>query len=254
MIYFLVFIVGLLFGSFLTACIYRIPRHISLLNPRRSFCPECRHPISWRRNIPLLSFILLKGKCYYCSEKISYLYPVVELSTGIITVLLYYHFGLTKALLIYLILFYGLLAISVIDLQHRMIPNKILGIILASGIVLNLILQVIPWQQTVVGFVVSGLLVLLIRVIGQQMLKKESMGMGDVKLAAVIGFFIGWKLFLAALFIGSGSALLFILAMKWIDSQFHEQQIPFAPFLSLGAFISLLWGSNLWQWHLTIVG
>ena len=136
-------ILGLILGSFLNTCIYRIPHKISIVTPR-SFCPHCKEQIAWWQNIPLVSFIRLRGKCYYCREKISWHYPLVELLAGIIGVILYLQFGLSYTLLFYLLFFYTLIVLSFIDISHQVIPNKILLFSIISGILLNLAFKIIP--------------------------------------------------------------------------------------------------------------
>ena len=140
-------ILGLIFGSFLNVCIYRIPIKISIITPR-SFCPHCKEQITWWQNIPLLSFIILRGKCHYCHRKISWRYPLVELLTGIISMILFLEFGLTHILIFYLLLFYTLIAISFIDISHQVIPNKILLFLIISGILQNLALKIIPGHRS----------------------------------------------------------------------------------------------------------
>jgi len=245
------FLVGLLAGSFLNACIYRIPRRISLIAPYRSFCPQCRHTLAWWQNIPLISYAILKGRCNYCRNKISYQYPFVELLTGVLTVLWFKEFGISVHFFFYLPLLYALIAISIIDIQHRVIPNPILVFLVISGISLNVLLKVIPWQDVLWGVLAAGMVMFAIQSIGYLLFRKESLGMGDVKLAAVIGSFIGWQLFLGTLFLASLIALITVLMLKLFKRDLTMQKIPFAPFLSAGALAALLWGMNIWNWYVS---
>ena len=236
--------VGLILGSFLNACIYRIPRKISIVTPR-SFCPHCKEQIAWWQNIPLLSFILLRGRCYYCREKISWRYPLVELLTGIISVILYLQFSLSYTLLFYLLFFYTLIVLSFIDISHRVIPNKILLFLIISGILLNFVLKINPWPQALAGALIAVVIIYLIRILGQLVFKKESMGMGDVKLAVVCGYFIGWQNFLLTLFFASLAALLVYVIRHIFSKGKISQKISFAPYLGLGCLISVLFGQHL---------
>ena len=246
------FVVALVFGSFLNACTYRIPRKISIVTPR-SFCPHCKEQIVWWQNIPVLSFVLLRGKCYYCREKISWSYPLVELLTGIISVILYLQFGLSYILLFYLLFFYAFMVISFVDISHQVIPNKILLFLIISGILLNLTFKIIPWPQALSGALVAGVIIYLIRILGQLVFKKESMGMGDVKLAVVCGYFIGWQNFLLALFFASLAALLVYVIRHIFSTGKISQKISFAPYLGLGCLISVLFGAHLLNLYLSYI-
>lgn len=245
------FFIGLIAGSFLNACIYRIPRKISLITRYRSFCPQCEHALAWWQNIPLLSFAILKGRCYYCRNKISYQYPLVEFFTGVLTVLWFKEFGISDQFFFYLPLLYALIAISIIDIQHRVVPNIILSYLIISGILLNVLLQVMPWREVLLGVLAAGMVMFAIQFIGYLLFRKESLGIGDVKLAAVIGFFIGWQLFLGTLFLASLIALITVLMLKLFRRDLNTQKIPFAPFLSAGALAALLWGMSIWNWYMS---
>jgi leader peptidase (prepilin peptidase)/N-methyltransferase len=245
-------LLGIFSGSFLNASIYRIPRKISIVTPR-SFCPNCKEQIAWWQNIPLLSFVLLRGKCYYCREKISWRYPLVELLTGIISLILYLQFGLSYTLLFYLLFFYTLIVLSFIDITHQVILNKILLFLIISGILLNFAFKIIPWPQAIAGALLAGIIIYLIRVFGQFAFKKESMGMGDVKLAVVCGFFIGWQNFMLALFFASLAALLVYLVKQILSKGKISQKISFAPYLGLGCLISVLFGQQLLDLYLSYI-
>ncbi|MCB0258430.1 MAG: prepilin peptidase [Calditrichaeota bacterium] len=236
-----IFAGGLIIGSFLNVCIYRIPRQISLLNPRRSICPQCRAVISWWQNIPLISFALLKGRCYHCNQPVSYLYPAIELLSGLLALLFFWRFGLSGTFWFYLLLAFGLVVISVIDFQFKLIPNPVLAFLMISAILLNVWLKLIPWEKALWGAALSFMLLLLIRSGGQYILQKESMGMGDVKLAALLGFYLGWQHFLLALFIAACCALIVIAVIKIVFRKSYTEQIPFGPYLSLGALGVLYW-------------
>jgi leader peptidase (prepilin peptidase)/N-methyltransferase len=241
--YLIFFLIGIIVGSFLNSCIYRIPRKISLVQPR-SYCPKCREQILWWQNIPLLSYLFLKGRCYNCSSKISLQYPFIELTTGILTVFTLYHFGITEKAIFYLIFFYCLVIISVIDIFHKKIPNRVLLFLIVFGIIFNSAFEIISWKKALSGGIFAGFILILTRIIGQYILKKESLGMGDIKLAAILGFFIGLELFLVTLFISSLSAAVISLLLTLFYHIKISQKIPFAPFLCLGSILSLFFMSE----------
>jgi len=242
---FLVFISGLLLGSFANVCIYRIPRGESIVYPA-SHCPACNAGIKWYQNIPLISFILLRGKCSSCKASISIQYPLVEFIAGSAFLLIGIRFGLQPLFFSYLLFTLILIIISGIDYFHRVIPDilsyALLGIGLAAS-VFNPLLGT-GWKDRIfssaAGAAAGALLILFIMVIGKIIFKKEAMGSGDLKLLAAIGAFEGPQktfttLVLAAVF-GSivGLALIF---NKKID---RKDYMPFGPFLALGAFMNIV--------------
>ena len=252
---------GLAIGSFLNVCIYRIPRaDVSIHSPRRSFCPTCSEPISLYDNIPVLSYLLLRGKCRYCRSTISALYPLIELATAGIFLFLYYRFGLTLEFLLALVFISVLLPISVIDAQHYIIPNTLImtGLILGFGIVCTIASQRADiWYLLIrlMGAVTGGMALWLVAVIGSAILRKTAMGGGDIKLMALIGLFLGaWpELVMVIAFSAlSGAIIGTTLIVSGIKSR--ESPIPYGPFLAGAAVIVLLWGDNLWRMYLQSVG
>ena len=257
----LIFLFGLAIGSFLNVCIYRIPRaDLSIHSPRRSFCPECNTPISPYDNIPVLSYLLLRGKCRHCSATISVLYPLVELATAGIFLFLYYHFGLTLEFLLALTFVSVLLPISIIDAQHYIIPNTLIvtGLILGFGIVCAIAYQRADvWYLLIrlMGAVTGGMALWLVAVIGSAILRKTAMGGGDIKLMALNGLFLGaWpELAMVIAFSAlSGAIVGTTLIVSGIKSR--ESPIPYGPFLAGAAVLVLLWGDNLWHLYLQSVG
>lgn len=242
----IIFIFGLVVGSFVNVCIYRIPRKISIIKPA-SFCPFCEKPIKLWHNIPVLSFLILKGKCAYCDSKISPRYPVVELLNAIVYFLAYLKFGLTLSLIPILIFISALIVISFIDLDFQIIPDMIsiplicLGFIISilphnlNGVVSNL-------KESLIGTLVGAGTLLIV-----SMLSRGGMGGGDVKLNAAVGAFLGWKQTLLTVFIGSllGSIIGIIILKKT-----GNRKIPFGPFLSIGALICLFFGEKILKWYL----
>ncbi len=257
----LIFLFGLAIGSFLNVCIYRIPREdLSIHSPRRSFCPECSEPISPYDNIPILSYLLLRGKCRHCKAIISVLYPFVELVTAGIFLFLYYRFGLTLEFLLAIAFVSVLLPISVIDTQHYIIPNTLIatGLILGFGIICAIAYQRADvWYLLIrlIGAVAGGMALWLVAVIGSAVLRKTAMGGGDIKLMVLIGLFLGaWpELAMVIAFSAfSGAVVGTTLIVSGIKNR--QSPIPYGPFLAGAAVLVLLWGDNLWRLYLQSVG
>lgn len=232
-------LIGLAVGSFLNVCIYRIPRKISIVY-QRSFCPWCHHQLSCWENIPLISFILLKRRCFHCQQLIPWQYPIIEIVTLLSTILLLFKFDFSQHLLFHLIFIYGSIVISAIDYQFHFIPNKILIFLIIAGFTANIFFQAISWIDAITGLIFSSSIMLMIRILGNCLLLKESMGMGDVKFAAVLGFYTGWQHFLWALFFGSLFALMINLISSNLKYEVIQSKIPFAPYLSIGALMSIM--------------
>ena len=245
----LIFILGLIVGSFSNVCIYRIPRNESIVYPA-SHCPKCRSNISPKDNIPLLSYILLKGRCRNCKSKISIQYPVVEFLTGFIYLIIYLIYGLSIQTLIYIILSSALIIIAFIDLNEQIVPDVISlpGIVL--GLILSFFVSYISFVNSALGVLVGGGIILIIGLAGSAIFKKEAMGGGDVKLAAMIGAFLGWRYIIISLFLGFflGALAGIILILSKIKSR--EDVVPFGPFIVLGSFITLLWGEKIVSWYI----
>ncbi len=237
---------GLIFGSFLNVCIYRLPRNISLWHPRRSFCPTCTQKIAWWQNIPLLSYILLRGRCGNCNVPVSRRYPLVESLTPILAICLYWRFGLQPETVFYTILFWILLVISFIDAEFQRIPNLLLMILLGAGSLFNIVWPIFAYETLVTGLLYGFTLLWVIRALGNVLTGVESMGWGDVKLYAVLGFYLGWQGLTATLFFASLLAVIYYYGRLFLQGK-TARRIPFAPFLSFGAFIVVLGGDVLWE-------
>lgn len=247
----LIFILGLIVGSFSNVCIYRIPRNESIIYPA-SHCPKCRSNISPKDNIPLLSYILLKGRCRNCKSKISIQYPIAEFLTGLTYLIIYLAYGLSVQTLIYIILSSALIIIAFIDLNEQVIPEVISLPGMVIGLILGFFVPYISFINSALGIVIGGGIILVIRLAGSLIFKKESMGIGDIELAAMIGAFLGWRYIMISLFLGFflGALAGIILILSKIKSR--EDVIPFGPFIVLGSFITLLWGENIISWYIGI--
>ena len=250
------FIFGLTIGSFLNVCIYRIPIKKSIVTPP-SGCPACGNRIKFYDNIPVLSYLILRGRCRHCGAAISMLYPTVELATGLISMALFIRFNLFNhhfpQYFVYLIFISALVCISFIDLEHQIIPDviSIPGII--SGFVISFLLPHITWVDSIAGIIAGGGILYLVALLFEVLMKKEGMGGGDIKLLAMIGAWLGWKaipfVILASSLTGSiigGIALL--LSRKGLRTK-----IPFGPFLAFGAILYIFFGKELIDWYFNIL-
>jgi leader peptidase (prepilin peptidase) / N-methyltransferase len=237
------FIFGAAVGSFLNVCIFRIPSKESIAKPL-SRCPHCHHPIRFYDNIPIISFVVLRAKCRDCSEKISWRYPLVEVITGLLALLLFIKFGLTLIFLVFFIFTAVLITISFIDLDHQIIPD----ILSLPGIPIFFLAAIfivkMPWHEALIGFLVGGGVLFLIAFVYEKLSKREGMGGGDIKLLAMIGSFLGWKsLIFILLFSSFAGAIVGITAMI-IKKQNMKYAVPFGPFLSAAAIAYLFWGDD----------
>jgi leader peptidase (prepilin peptidase)/N-methyltransferase len=241
-------ICGAAFGSFVNVLAYRLPRRESIVKPR-SRCPGCGTTIRSRDNIPIVSWLLLRGRCRDCAVKIPLRYPLVEAVTAALFVLLGVKFGREAALWPALAMAVILVAAAATDLEQRIIPNRLM----AAGAVLALVLWTLADpsrlpENLIAGLAAGGLL--LVTAIAYP----AGMGMGDVKLAAVMGLFLG-RLVGPALFIGfAAGALVGIAIVAARGPAARKQGVPFAPFLALGGVLALLFGSGLIDWYVDAAG
>lgn len=243
---FFILILGLLIGSFLNVCIFRIPRKEEIVYTP-SHCFSCGHQLKWYDLIPAITYLQLGGKCRYCQAKISIQYPIIELSNGAAYMGIFAIYGLSIQTLIYCALFSILLVISMIDLKHYIIPNGLVItlIILAS---INLIMDFRNFNNYILGFFAASIILLLIAII-----TRGKMGGGDIKLMAAAGLLLGWQDILLALMLGSliGSVIgLSLIALRVIK---REQMIPFGPFLATGIMVSALFSERIISWYLSLI-
>lgn len=253
--YFFIFLVGISIGSFLNVVIYRVPNNLSVVKGR-SFCPKCKKMIKWYENIPVLSYIFLKGRCSNCKEKISFRYTLVELITGIAYILIYIFYpNFCIEFFLNLLFITLLIPIIFIDYEHKLIFDRFNISILLLGIIClfftkNLVND-IDFKERIFGALFGGGFLFLVGTIGSKILKKEALGLGDVKLLFACGFYLGFKLIFLALMLGC-FILLITQAIKTILKIKREEEIPFGPFLCYGMFISLLFGNELINWYLNL--
>lgn len=240
----LILIYGLIIGSFLNVCIYRIPREESIAFPS-SHCPNCSTSLKWYDNIPLFSYLSLKGKCRYCGSKISIQYPAIEVLNAIIYIVLFYYFDFSLDFIFYALISSVLIVITFIDLKEMIIPDVLVLTILILSVLykmLNYFIYNIPFNimESVLGLLLAGGLFLLIIV-----LSKGGMGGGDMTLIAALGFILGIKNILLNIFLSFllGAIISIILLATKIKTK--KDPIPFGPFIILAFYIVVLWGEQL---------
>src|SRR5215218_8031042 len=237
---------GLVVGSFLNVVIHRVPRRESIVWPA-SHCPHCGEPIRPVDNVPLISYLLLRGRCRNCKERISARYPAVEALTGLFFGTAAFEFGVTLALLSALVLIAALIALAVIDLEHRLLPNVMVGPAALAGLILSILANPAGWWiYPLSALAVAGaLLVLALAIPG-------GMGMGDVKMAGMLGAFLGpyaaLAVFLGALLGAVTGGLLMVTGKMQ-----RRSALPFGLFMALGGIISLFVGPQLWDLYMNQV-
>lgn len=269
-------VLGLIIGSFLNVVIHRLPvmlernwrrqcreltgadqpdahdeETFNLITPR-SRCPHCSHPVTALQNIPIISFIWLKGRCAACGHPISWRYPVVELLTAVLSMVTVWHFGVTLAGFAALLLTWSLIALAAIDLDHQILPDAITLPLIWVGLLVNLYPNptFAPLGSAVIGAVAGYLSLWIVFHIFKLLTGKEGMGYGDFKLFAAFGAWLGWQnlplIILLASFVGAVMGVA-IIALAGRD---RRLPIPFGPFLCAAAWIALLWGTDITRWYL----
>jgi len=242
-------IFGALIGSFLNVCIFRLPKEESIVTPG-SHCPHCQKPIKFYDNVPLVSYILLNGRCRYCKESISIQYPLVEGITALVSLILFMKFGPTLSYLFYFSFVAALIVISVIDLYHQIIPDVISLPGIGVGLLASLAIPQISFIDSLIGALLGGGCLFIVATLYQWLFKREGMGGGDVKLLAMIGAFLGWKAVILTILLGSLLGSISGIIVMVSRGKDFKYAIPFGPFLSLGAVIALFYGQDLIRWYL----
>ena len=268
-------ILGLLVGSFLNVVIYRLPEMMrrewrsdcleflgkepdseteafNLVVPR-SRCGHCGHQITAWENIPVISYLLLGGKCSSCKTHISLQYPLVELFTAAISLIVAWRFGLTLQTLFVLLLSWSLIAASVIDLEHKLLPDKITLPLLWLGILLAYFDVFVPLEDSVLGAIAGYLSLWSVYIIFKLITGKEGMGHGDFKLLAALGAWTGWKLLFVIILTSSLVGAVVGISMILLRKTERGTQIPFGPYLAAAGWISVLWGAVLNRWYFSFL-
>ncbi|MFA6215776.1 MAG: prepilin peptidase [Patescibacteria group bacterium] len=246
MIGLIIFLFGLAIGSFLNVVILRLKNRRSFLRGR-SFCPKCKKKIVWYDNIPLLSFLLLAGRCRNCRKKISWQYPLVELITALIFIWEYFLFGLTLKFFMTLIVSIFLLIIFVYDLKYYLILDRVTIPAMVIAFLANLFLGL--------GFLnlISGAIIGAGFFAFQFFISRGKwVGDGDIRLGALMGLILGWKLLLVALFLAYLIGAIFGLILIAKNKKKMSSAIPFGPFLTFATFVTIFYGRNLLNWYLNL--
>ncbi len=246
------FIFGMVIGSFLNVCIYRLPVSRSIVRPR-SQCPQCGHPIRAFDNIPVLSYLVLRGRCRDCGARIPLRYPLVEALSGAFAAMAVARFGFGWQAALMFALIAALLVITFIDLDHRIIPDAIT----LPGIPIGLAASFGPgWispSESLIGILAGGGSLFLVAWGYQLITQREGMGGGDIKLLAMIGAFMGWKGVLFTIFVASLTGTLAGMALICRRRGDMKLAVPFGPFLAVGAIAYLFIGTELWSWYIAAV-
>jgi leader peptidase (prepilin peptidase)/N-methyltransferase len=240
-----VVVFGLVLGSFLNVVIARLPERRSLWAPR-SACPGCGAQIAWYDNVPLLSFALLRGRCRACAAPIPWRYPLVEAITGALFGAAWLEFGPTSEFVVAGALLAALVAITAIDLRHQIIPDAITLPGILAGVTANVATRHLNWAEVALGIALGGGVFFVIIVAS-----RGGMGAGDMKLGAMLGAFLGWKIALFALMVAVLVGGVWAVALMALGVRGRKDAIPFGPFLALGGAAALFWGEGVVQWYVS---
>ena len=215
-----------------------------------SACPKCGHRLRWWENIPILSFLLLRGRCRSCNARISIQYPIVELLTGLLALMLWYKFGLSTGLFVYFYFTASLIIVTFVDLKYQIIPDIISLPGIALGLLSSFLLPGLSWKDSLLGILAGGGTLYLVAWGYQLIARKEGMGGGDIKFLAMIGAFLGWQAIPLVIFLSAALGSVIGLVMILIQKKSRYMAIPYGPFLALAALVFLFWGPELNAWYL----
>jgi leader peptidase (prepilin peptidase) / N-methyltransferase len=241
-------VLGACVGSFLNVCIYRLPRRESLAWPG-SHCTSCTRSLAWYENIPIVSWVVLRGRCRTCRAPISWMYPIVEVTTALVFVIGYLLYGLTPLAAVRVFFASALIVLFVTDLQHKVLPN----VITVPGIVIGFACSLfVPpgWRDSLIGIVAGGGVLFALAEAYYRVRGQEGLGMGDVKLLGMIGAFLGWKLVLLTLVLASFAGSLAGGVMIASGRGGMKYALPFGTFLAVGALVAAIWGMPIVDWYL----
>lgn len=272
------FVFGLVIGSFLNVVVYRLPKQLEqdwkrecaiLLHPEReptadeprislvtpgSRCPHCKNPVKPHHNIPVVSYLLLRGRCAYCGTGISMQYPLVELLTGVISALVAWHFGFGVATAAALVLSWALIAMTFIDLQHQILPDVITLPMLWLGLLLSLTGVFTDPRSSIIGACVGYLSLWSVYHLFRLITGKEGMGYGDFKLLALFGAWLGWQMLPAIILLASFTGAAFGISMILLRRAERGIPIAFGPYLAAAGWLALLVGDRINSSYLHLVG
>tara|TARA_R110000744_G_scaffold50166_2_gene108654 strand:+ start:113 stop:973 length:861 start_codon:yes stop_codon:yes gene_type:complete len=275
--YSIVFIFSLLIGSFLNVVIYRLPKMLEqgwksecrefladelakpiktddsliTLSTPSSSCPSCQHKIRFYENIPVISWLFLRGKCSQCQAKISLRYPLVELATALLSVVIAAHYGVTFTTLLLLVLTWSLIALTLIDVDHMLLPDQITLPLIWLGLLVNINAAIVPLSDAVIGAVAGYMSLFSIFWLFKLITGKDGMGHGDFKLVALFGAWLGWQLLPLLILMASAVGAIIGISLMVFKNHQREQAIPFGPYLAIAGWITLIWGNGIWSWYLS---
>lgn len=262
---------GLVIGSFLNVCIYRLPRHESIVSPG-SHCPNCGHAVLPYDNIPILSYLVLRGRCRFCRQSISLQYPLVELLAGISFYACAVTWGLTTPAFVNSFFLAVVIVLIFTDYHHQILPN----VLTLPGVILGFVLSpfqsqeffrdslsfylaalvapshsdtVLPWVSSLLGALIGGGMLFLVAAAYQALRKKQGLGMGDVKMMAMVGAFLGWRLAFLTIFVGSLLGSIAGILLVLFGGRTLQTKLAFGTFLGAAAAASLLWGNSMIRWY-----
>jgi leader peptidase (prepilin peptidase)/N-methyltransferase len=239
---------GAVIGSFLNVCIHRLPRGTSIVWPA-SACPACGRRLAWFDNVPLVSYVVLRGRCRGCDEPISWRYPIVEAVTALMFAAGWWYYGPGPLLLSRLIFGCALIVLFAIDLEHHLLPNPVT----LPGIVVGFLFSFLTepgWRDSLIGIVIGGGALFLIAEVYYRVRHEEGLGMGDVKMLAMIGGFLGWQLTVLSLMLASFAGTIIGIALIATGRGTMKYALPFGTFLAVGAAVSAAVGHQILGWYL----
>ena len=277
---------SLLIGSFLNVVIYRLPKMLEqgwykecrefladelaesnvkdktekkeeveevTLSKPASTCPKCGHLIRFYENVPVISWLFLRGKCSQCKNKISIRYPLIELITAGLSTIIAVNYGVTTTTVFIILLTYALICLTMIDFDHMLLPDQITLPFIWLGLLVNINGAIVPLQDAVIGAVVGYMSLYSIFWGFKLLTGKDGMGYGDFKLVALFGAWIGWQLLPVLILMASAVGAVIGISMMLFKNHQREQAIPFGPYLAIAGWITMLWGNGIWSWYLSYV-
>jgi len=274
--YLFVVTLSLLIGSFLNVVVYRLPKMMQngwyqdcrefladeikdipakkidklTLSTPDSTCPKCDHKIRFYENIPVISWLLLKGKCSQCKNSISIRYPLVETSTALLSLVIACKYGPTAEAALLLLLTWGLICLTLIDFDHMLLPDQIVLPLLWLGLLVNINTTFVALDDAVIGAAVGYGSLFSVFWLFKLLTGKEGMGHGDFKLFALFGAWIGWQLLPVLILMASVVGAIIGISLMLFKNHQREQAIPFGPYLAIAGWISILWGKEIWSWYI----
>ena len=269
-------ILSLIIGSFLNVVIYRLPKmmhnnwylecrefladEVKNITPKKiteltlskpdSTCPKCQHKIRFYENVPVISWLFLKGKCSQCKNSISIRYPLVEATTALLSLVIANQYGVSVETLLLLILTWGLICLTLIDFDHMLLPDQIVMPLLWLGLLVNITGTFVPLSDAVIGAAVGYMSLFSVFWLFKLLTGKEGMGYGDFKLFALFGAWLGWQLLPILILMASVVGAIVGISLMLFKNHTREQAIPFGPYLAIAGWITLLWGDGIWSWYI----